>query len=807
MAAERDAALRLQAAAEEAGKLRAERALLKRSLIAEREAGAALRADLQRREGECRAQLERIDALGAERARLGAAVQQLRAEAAASAEQRALMGGSSMLSTLLTSADGSAAEITRLREQQKLMEEELAAQIKNAGRVHEASHAARRAHEAEAARLRRRAEEAVAAGEALEVAADAARSDLELSRRQAAEVARQLSTKAALCQDLQRALDSKSEALRYVQALRESDLKAAQQRFQARVPFDDRADPALGLEHWAGAEGPAPRPALEALHLRAAAAAAVEATRAAGAQALSWLTECRRAAPPPAELPALCAALQQLARSAAALADAADGGRAAQRQSPPQSRAQLEARARADLDAAAAAWQALAAASDPRFAALRRSTSAAAALRRAAGAGGTPRLQDAIGALSDLAAALRGNSAGAGAGDGAGTASDTDTGTGASSNQFGAGDDGSAHRRNSSNNTRHELAFADLFANAAKQLHEWCMQRRSLMVDSASRRASRGFVARINHLAAAAAAPRSALQSAPAGSGAPPGGVTAALEAAAVAAFPRGGSSGSAAGDRAGAAELRKRLVAQSEKLARLEAQYLEARSALTSKEKALRAYELSGSDAPRQHEQGEHQLEQQPKQQRQGQQQQDVAGLDLAVTPPAPPPHASTGRTGPRKGYELLVIDTRDGSLAASLRSHATQLQHGSPENSTDPHTARDADAEECEAVLEALADRARVAEARAIEALARCRVARQESDKLAVERARDRARADDLAREVAAVRAAMAEELQLTRRGYDAKLQQLTQHLMRVQDDEQERQAEVYALKEQLAQQQLHG
>jgi hypothetical protein len=805
--AERDAALQLKAAGEEASKLRAERALLKRSLIAEREAGAALRAELERREGECRAQLERIDALGAERARLGLAVQQLRAEAAASAEQRALMSGGSMLSTLLTSADGSAAEISRLREQQKLMEEELAAQIKNAGRVHEASHAARRAHEAETARLRQRAEEAVAAADALEVAAEAARSDLELSRRHAAELARQLATKTALSQDLQRALDSKSEALRYVQALRESDLKAAQQRFHARVPFDDRADPALALEHWAGAEGPAPRPALEALHLRAAAAATAETTRAAGAVALSWLTECRREAPPPAELPALCAALQQLARSVATLIDTADGSRAAQRQSQPQSQSQLEARARADLNSAVAAWQALAAVSDPRFAALRSSTSAVAALRRAASAAGTPRLEDAIGALSDLATALRGSSAAGAAGAGAGISPDVGTGTG--TNPFGGNDGESAlvlssRSSSSSSSTQHELAFADLFANAAKQLHEWCMQRRSLTVDSGSRRAARGFVARINHLAAAAAAPRLTLQCASTGRGAPPGGITPALEAAAVAAFPHGGSSGIAASDGAGVAELRKRLVAQSEKLVRLEAQYLEARSALTTKEKALRAYELNGYGAPRRLEQGEQQLVQQldPGDFEKQQQQPQAAGPGPAAVPPAPPPHTSAGKTGQQIKYELLVIDTWDGSLATSLRSRAMQLQQGSPDSPADLVAA-----DEREAALEALAERARVAETRAVEALARCRTAREESEKLAAERARDRARADDLAREVAAVRAAMAEELQLTRRGYDAKLQQLTQHLMRVQDDEQERQAEVNALREQLAQRSKNG
>jgi hypothetical protein len=276
------------------------------------------------------------------------------------------------------------------------------------------------------------------------------------------------------------------------------------------------------------------------------------------------------------------------------------------------------------------------------------------------------------------------------------------------------------------------------------------------------------------------------------------------LEAAAVAAFPRGGSSGTAASDGAGAAELRKRLVAQSEKLVRLEAQYSEARSALTTKEKALRAYELNGRGAPRRLELGEQQLVEQLDQggdEKQHQQPQ-AAGPGPAAVPPAPPPHTSAGRTGRQMKYELLVIDTRDGSLATSLRSRAMQLQQGSPDNPADLAAADDAGAEEREAALEALAERARVAEARAVEALARCRAAREESEKLAVERTRDRARADDLAREVAAVRAAMAEELQLTRRGYDAKLQQLTQHLMRVQDDEQERQAEVNALREQLAQ-----
>lgn len=71
------------------------------------------------------------------------------------------------------------------------------------------------AHGTEAARLRKCAQEAVFAADALEAAAaDAARSDLEFSRRPAAELARQLEAKAALCQDLQRTLDSKSEARR-----------------------------------------------------------------------------------------------------------------------------------------------------------------------------------------------------------------------------------------------------------------------------------------------------------------------------------------------------------------------------------------------------------------------------------------------------------------------------------------------------------------------------------------------------------------------------------------------------------------
>ncbi|CAK8995848.1 Hypothetical protein SCF082_LOCUS4537 [Durusdinium trenchii] len=221
-------------------RLKSEKLLLKRALLAEKEAAAAGRAELQRKDGELRELLGRADALADDKARLAAKVAQLQGEL--EAERRigaAQVTGGSMFNTLLSSADGSAAEIDRLQRQVALTEEELANQIKNTGKVHQDMHQMKKAHEAECARLRLQTRQAFEEVARLEEQAEQARADARFANQERQELQTQLESKAALVDDLNRKLRSKTEALAYVEQLRESDLQALQQKFDEKVPFDD----------------------------------------------------------------------------------------------------------------------------------------------------------------------------------------------------------------------------------------------------------------------------------------------------------------------------------------------------------------------------------------------------------------------------------------------------------------------------------------------------------------------------------------------------------------------------------------
>ncbi|GBG28136.1 Hypothetical Protein FCC1311_043592 [Hondaea fermentalgiana] len=224
-------------------KLRSDKLLLRRALLAEKETVAQLQKEAQARDAERRDLLQRVDTLAGEKTRLAAAVAQLKQEIAAERQAAsANITGGSMFNTLLSSADGSTVEIDRLRAQIKLMEEELASQIKNTGKVHDEMHRQKRAHEYEIQKLRAETARALDDAEQARERMDAAVANLDFARRQATELRTQLDAKSGLAAELSRKLEAKASALHRLERLREEDLDAMRTHFALKVPFDDTSD-------------------------------------------------------------------------------------------------------------------------------------------------------------------------------------------------------------------------------------------------------------------------------------------------------------------------------------------------------------------------------------------------------------------------------------------------------------------------------------------------------------------------------------------------------------------------------------
>lgn len=225
-------------------KLRADKVLLRRAVIAEREEVAKLRKKVQEEESGKRELMLRVDSLQEDKARLQAVVASLKSEVMREREaaSSASLTGGSMFKTLLASADGSVAEFQRLRGQITLLEGELKAQIDNTAKIHDEMVRQKRAHDFEAERLRKQTAQALEAAEEARERMEFATTELEFAKRQNVEIATQREAKAQLATELSHKLQAKTAALHHLENLRRSDLDAARKKFTEKVPFDDSAD-------------------------------------------------------------------------------------------------------------------------------------------------------------------------------------------------------------------------------------------------------------------------------------------------------------------------------------------------------------------------------------------------------------------------------------------------------------------------------------------------------------------------------------------------------------------------------------
>jgi len=224
----------------EAKRLKSERALLKRTLINEKEKVAELQEQLRAKESEAQSLLMKSDSLADEKSHLSKMVAKLKKDL--QTEQQAstvnLQGGS-MFSSFMSSADGTAGEITRLQREVSVLQEELTAQMQNTSSAHSTLNSAKEKHRHDLDKLKKRAHDAMKECETLTSQMENMQSDLDFVKRERTEIKTQLSSKSALVSELSSKLKSKAEALRYVEELRVSDLKALQGKYDAKVPFDD----------------------------------------------------------------------------------------------------------------------------------------------------------------------------------------------------------------------------------------------------------------------------------------------------------------------------------------------------------------------------------------------------------------------------------------------------------------------------------------------------------------------------------------------------------------------------------------
>jgi len=304
---------------------------------------------------------------------------------------------------------------------------------------------------------------------------------------------------------------------------------------------------------------------------------------------------------------------------------------------------------------------------------------------------------------------------------------------------------------------RFEETVHDAFGQIAAKLHGSVLHARSMRSDTAHRKRARGFISSLNCRPIAPTVPRVA-----------------------------------AVGLQAKVETLSKTCAAQADKLERLEAQYQAARVALTAKEKLLADVQRRAKAAPAPASapltataQGANK-----------QATELTSDGTTAVTPPvvasavepAPAVSESPGESAP---YELVVLDTVSGDLFNSL-SEFCRAGKGQSLMTLEESMRAGFDGQ-----IQEIATQLRTAQAQVSDATDLRVEAEERAMSLSADCAELRRKIARLSEDLREAREKSAEELAHTRESYDTQLQQLTQHLMRLQDDEQDREAELARLR----------
>uniref|UniRef100_A0A7S2W6A4 Uncharacterized protein n=1 Tax=Mucochytrium quahogii TaxID=96639 RepID=A0A7S2W6A4_9STRA len=691
---DRDSVLRAQAVAGEVKKLKGERALLKRALLAEKDAVTGLKVDLQAKETEARSLLEKVDALTDERTRLAAVASQLKNELAVERQAAsASITGGSMFNTFISSADGSASEIVRLQKQVKVTEEELENQLKNTAKIHQEMIEMKREHERTVLVLQEKSSQAVKEAELLGVQMDQAAGELKFVKGERTELKTQLDAKMVLVHELSRKLEEKTEALEYLTELRQNDLREIREQFKAKVPFNDTKD-----SYVVSTCACRPRYTLRSKLRFVLEDCVVEQVRKIGSAMFQLLADCKRmvcSGPVCKELTNICNDMHSLNKSLPIWVSVCRYPRPTKKEN---SSVLLE-RMRAEFETIVKRYGSFldACAIDTVFSdeTLQGHTSAVGhveTLKHKLLSPTPAPMEQIVGVVSDIASAFRIITAE-------------------------HGEQGGAIEVMRANCQ----SLGEAFGSIAKVLHDYVLQARGLDADTHFRKQSRKFLSKLNE--------KKIIQSVP---------------------------QSQAVGLQEKVSELQQKCTFQSEKLLKLESQYHQVRTELTTKEKLLQGLE--------QHHNADH-----------------VSAVHGGDEEKKIIRHYGA--------YKIVVVENNEELLSENpLAPSEEEIKR--EEEMAQYYTLQ----------LESLSEKIRLADLKAIQMRDKYEAATKRNDKLSQDQQkyqRDISRFQD---QVDMMRKSAAEELQLTRSSYDSQLKQLTQHMMRLNDAEQDKESEISRLRAKL-------